>query len=78
ALLPSRQRSLTRQQLTQQLQCSLAPLRNAPYSPHAPAPSASASEPIDPALQMNKFEVENDTIGAIIILPREQAALMTY
>ncbi|SQA98224.1 Glycerol-3-phosphate acyltransferase [Cedecea neteri] len=27
---------------------------------------------------MNKFEVEKDTIGDIIILPREQAVLMTY
>ncbi len=26
---------------------------------------------------MNKFEVEKDTIGDIIILPREQAVLMT-
>lgn len=37
-----------------------------------------ASELIDHALQMNKFEVEKDTIGDIIILPREQAVLMTY
>ncbi len=49
-----------------------------PYSPDATAPSASASELIDHALQMNKFEVEKDTIGDIIILPREQAVLMTY
>lgn len=78
ALLASRQRSLTREQLTQQLECYLALLRNVPYSPDATAPSASASELIDHALQMNKFEVEKDTIGDIIILPREQAVLMTY
>ncbi|MCL8334368.1 glycerol-3-phosphate 1-O-acyltransferase PlsB, partial [Klebsiella pneumoniae] len=78
ALLASRQRSLTREQLTQQLECYLALLRNVPYSPDATAPSASASELIDHALQMNKFEVEKDTIGDIITLPREQAVLMTY
>ncbi len=78
ALLASRQRSLTREQLTQQLECYLALLRNVPYAPDATAPSASASELIDHALQMNKFEVEKDTIGDIIILPREQAVLMTY
>ena len=78
ALLASRQRSLTREQLTQQLECYLALLRNVPYSPDATAPSASASELIDHALQMNKFEVEKDTIGDIIILPREQAVLMTF
>ena len=78
ALLASRQRSLTREQLTQQLDCYLALLRNAPYAPDATAPTSSASELIDHALQMNKFEVEKDTIGDIIILPREQAVLMTY
>ncbi len=41
ALLASRQRSLTREQLTQQLECYLALLRNVPYSPDATAPSAS-------------------------------------
>jgi len=78
ALLASRQRSLTREQLTEQLDCYLDLLRNVPYSPDATAPAASASELIAHALQMNKFEVEKDTIGDIIILPREQAVLMTY
>ncbi|SQC16463.1 glycerol-3-phosphate acyltransferase [Klebsiella pneumoniae] len=38
ALLASRQRSLTREQLTQQLECYLALLRNVPYSPDATGP----------------------------------------
>ncbi|NIF33625.1 glycerol-3-phosphate 1-O-acyltransferase PlsB [Enterobacter sp. Cy-643] len=78
ALLASRQRSLTREQLTEQLDCYLNLLRNVPYSPDATAPTVSAAALIDHALQMNKFEVEKDTIGDIIILPREQAVLMTY
>lgn len=78
ALLASRQRSLTREQLTEQLDCYLDLLRNAPYSEDATVPTATASGLIDHALQMNKFEVEKDTIGDIIILPREQAVLMTY
>ncbi|MBV4414104.1 glycerol-3-phosphate 1-O-acyltransferase PlsB [Enterobacteriaceae bacterium YMB-R22] len=78
ALLASRQRSLTREQLTQQLECYLELLRNVPYSPYATVPDVSASALIDHALQMNKFEVEKDAIGDIIILPREQAVLMTY
>ena len=78
ALLASRQRSLTREQLTEQLNCYLDLMRNVPYSTDSTVPSASASELIDHALQMNKFEVEKDTIGDIIILPREQAVLMTY
>lgn len=78
ALLASRQRSLTREQLTEQLDCYLDMMRNVPYSVDSTVPSATASELIDHALQMNKFEVEKDTIGDIIILPREQAVLMTY
>ncbi len=79
ALLASRQRSLTREQLTEQLDCYLDLMRNVPYSVDSTACLLlSASELIDHALQMNKFEVEKDTIGDIIILPREQAVLMTY
>jgi glycerol-3-phosphate O-acyltransferase len=78
ALLASRQRSLTREQLTEQLDCYLDIMRNVPYSADSTVPSATASQLIDHALQMNKFEVEKDTIGDIIILPREQAVLMTY
>jgi len=78
ALLASRQRSLTREQLTEQLECYLQLMRNVPYSPDSTVPTVTASALIDHALQMNKFEVEKDTIGDIIILPREQAVLMTY
>lgn len=78
ALLASRQRSLTREQLTEQLNCYLSLLRNVPYSPDATAPDQPTEALIEHALQMNKFEVEKDTIGDIIILPREQAVLMTY
>ena len=76
--LLARQRSLTREQLTEQIDCYLDIMRNVPYSVDSTVPSATASELIDHALQMNKFEVEKDTIGDIIILPREQARLMTY
>lgn len=78
ALLASRQRALTREQLLEQLECYLQLLQNAPYAPDATLPRRSAQELLDHALQMNKFEVEKDTIGDLIILPREQAVLMTY
>ncbi len=78
ALLASRQRSLTREQLTEQLDCYLNLLRNVPYAADATVPDATATQLIEHALQMNKFEVEKDTIGDIIVLPREQAVLMTY
>ncbi|WP_192457745.1 glycerol-3-phosphate 1-O-acyltransferase PlsB [Musicola keenii] len=78
ALLASRQRSLTREQMEEQLECYLQLLRNVPYTGDITVPTKSASELLDHALGMNKFEVEKDSIGDIIILPREQAVLMTY
>ncbi|KOC87840.1 glycerol-3-phosphate 1-O-acyltransferase PlsB [Winslowiella iniecta] len=78
ALLASRQRSLTREQLTEQLDCYIQLLRNVPYSPDATVPDMTAEALLNSALGMNKFETEQDNIGDIIILPREQAVLMTY
>ncbi len=78
ALLASRQRSLTREQLIEQLECYTQLLRNVPYSPNATVPDLSAEALLGHALGMNKFESEKDSIGDIIILPREQAVLMTY
>jgi len=78
ALLASRQRAMTREQLTEQLDCYLQLLRNVPYSVDATVPSQSAEELLEHALSMDKFELEQDSIGEIVILPREQAVLMTY
>jgi glycerol-3-phosphate O-acyltransferase len=78
ALLASRQRSLTREQLLEQLECYLQLMRNAPYAHDVTVPTQTPDELLDHALNMNKFEVEKDNIGDIIILPREQAVLMTY
>lgn len=78
ALLASRQRALTREQLLEQLDCYLQLLRNAPYAEDATTPNQTSEELLQHALQMGKFEVEKDNIGELIILPREQAVLMTY
>ncbi|MGK2959787.1 MAG: glycerol-3-phosphate 1-O-acyltransferase PlsB [Candidatus Malihini olakiniferum] len=78
ALLASRQRALTREQVHEQLDCYLQLLRNVPYSKNVTAPKKTAQELLEHSLEMNKFEVEQDSIGDIITLPREQAVLMTY
>lgn len=78
ALLASRQHALTREQLLEQLDCYLQLLRNAPYAEDATTPNQTPEELLQHALQMGKFEVEKDNIGELIILPREQAVLMTY
>ncbi|QTF10087.1 glycerol-3-phosphate 1-O-acyltransferase PlsB [Brenneria izadpanahii] len=78
ALLASRQRALTREQMHEQLDCYLQLLRNVPYHKDITAPEKTPAELLEHALSMDKFEVEKDSIGDIIILPREQAVLMTY
>jgi glycerol-3-phosphate O-acyltransferase len=78
ALLASRQRSLTREQLTEQLACYVQLLRNVPYSPDSTVPDMTPEALLNHALSMNKFDIEQDNIGEIIVLPREQAVLMTY
>lgn len=78
ALLASRQRSLTREQLIEQLECYTQLLRNVPYSPDATVPEMTPEALMDHALSLNKFQLEQDNIGEIIVLPREQAILMTY
>ncbi|MDC9623412.1 glycerol-3-phosphate 1-O-acyltransferase PlsB [Xenorhabdus sp. XENO-7] len=78
ALLSSRQRALTREQLIEQLNCYLQLLCNVPYADDVTVPNKTAEELLDHALLMNKFEVEKDSLGDIIILPRESAVLMTY
>lgn len=77
-LLASRQRSLTREQLLQQLTCYLELMRNVPYAADVTVPDTTAQDLLEHALAMNKFSVEQDTIGDIIYLSREQAVLMTY
>nr|WP_314264784.1 glycerol-3-phosphate 1-O-acyltransferase PlsB [uncultured Moellerella sp.] len=78
ALLAARQRALTREQLIEQVDCYLKLLRNAPYTADATTPNKTAEELLEHALQMDKFEVEKDKMGDIVILPRESAVLMTY
>ncbi|SQI31419.1 Glycerol-3-phosphate acyltransferase [Providencia alcalifaciens] len=62
----------------EQIECYLQLLRNVPYTADATTPNKTAEELLEHALQMNKFEVEKDSMGDIIILPRENAVLMTY
>ncbi|MQL50289.1 glycerol-3-phosphate 1-O-acyltransferase PlsB [Photorhabdus khanii] len=78
ALLSSRQRALTREQLLEQLDCYIQLMRNAPYTTDVTVPKKTAEELLEHALQMDKFEVDKDSMGDIIILPRERAVLMTY
>lgn len=78
ALLASRQRALSREQLESQLTCYIDLLRNVQYSTVNTVPDDSASELIDHAISLNKFVIEKDALGEMISLDRKQAVLMTY
>lgn len=77
-LLAASQHSLTREQLLEQLDCYLMLLRNVPYSSDVTVPKMSSEALLQHALSMNKFTIKQDNIGDIIILPREEAVLLTY
>ncbi|WP_133543290.1 glycerol-3-phosphate 1-O-acyltransferase PlsB [Mesocricetibacter intestinalis] len=80
ALLSSRQRALTREQLLEQLESYLQYLRNVPYSPDVILPSDSAQEMLKHVLNLDRVGilVEKDNFGEIIRLERNSAVLMTY
>lgn len=78
ALLASRQRALTREQLLEQLKSYMELLTNVRYHRDITIPQRTPEQLLEHALKMKKFEVEKDNVGEMIILPREQAVLMTY
>ncbi len=78
ALLASRQRSLSKERLTAQVDCYLALLKNVPYSTTYTVPDANAAQLVEHACALNKFSIDTDAIGDVISLGRRQSVLMTY
>ncbi len=78
ALLASRQRALTKDALIEQIECYLQLLRNVPYAEQVTTPGSSAKELVEHALSLNKFVVDQDSLGEIVSLDRQQSVLMTY
>lgn len=80
ALLSSRQRALSREQLLEQLTSYQQFLQNVPYSADIIVPAESANEMLDHVLNLDRVGVlmEKDTFGEIIRLERNSAVLMTY
>jgi glycerol-3-phosphate O-acyltransferase len=78
ALLASRQRALSRENLVRQISCYLSLLRKVPYSDTYTVPTDSPEALVHHAITLDKFIVESDTIGEIISLDRKQSILMTY
>ncbi|MDX1302701.1 glycerol-3-phosphate 1-O-acyltransferase PlsB [Photobacterium sp.] len=78
ALLSSRQRALSREELEQQIDSYLQILRNTPYSSQSTVPDNDAKELVEHAIAMDKFIVERDSLGDVVSLNRQQSILMTY
>ncbi|MDH2924412.1 glycerol-3-phosphate acyltransferase [Nicoletella semolina] len=79
-LLASRQRSLTREQLVEQVESYLQLFQRVPYAANVTLPTEPADEMINHVLQLPRSGVvsEKDTFGEIIRLDRQSAVLMTY
>jgi len=80
ALLASRQRALTREQLIEQVESYMQLFRNVPYSEDMTLPTDSAEAMLEHVLKLPRSGVtaEKDNFGELIRLDRESAVLMTY
>lgn len=79
-LLNSRQRSLTREQLIEQIDSYMELFKNVPYAKDTTLPSLSADEMLAHLISLPRSGVilEKDNFGEIIRLDRPSAILMTY
>ncbi|GGB41593.1 glycerol-3-phosphate acyltransferase [Oceanisphaera marina] len=78
ALLTSDRHALTRQQLQQQVQVYLDYLRLCPYSRQVVIPEQDSEQLLEQALELGKFERENNKLGEVIYLDRRQSVLLSY
>ena len=80
ALLSSRQRALSREQLLEQLSSYQQLLQNVPYSDDIVVPAEKPEIMLDHVLNLDRVGilVEKDNFGEIVRLERSSAVLMTY
>ncbi len=80
ALLNSRQRSLTKEQLLEQVESYLQLLRNVTYATDVTLPTENAEQLLEHVISLPRsgILVEKDSFGEIVRLDRESAILMTY
>lgn len=80
ALLSSRQRALSREQLLEQLDSYQQLLQNVPYSQDVIVPQETPQEMLEHVLSLDRVGiiVEKDNFGEIVRLERNSAVLMTY
>jgi len=77
-LLASDNNALSRQKLEKQLAFILAMFEQAPYSALSTKPDCDAQTLLNNALELKKFEINNDGLGEVISLDTQQAILLTF
>lgn len=78
ALLASRQRTLSKEELINQVDCYLNILNNVTYSNYVSIPKESAEQLVEHAKSIDMFNEEQDSLGIIYSLDRKQSIFMTY
>jgi len=77
-LLASEKQTLTRQELSQQVNCYLQLQQQAPYHHLVSLPEMTVEQMIEHALQMQKIQLTQDSFGELISLTPENAVQMSY
>lgn len=77
-LLASEKQTLTRQELSQQVNCYLQLQQQAPYHHLVSLPEMTVEQMIEHALQMQKIQLAQDSFGELISLTPENAVQMSY
>lgn len=80
ALLASRQRALSKEQLIEQLESYVQLFKNVPYSNEITLPEESVEAMLEHVIKLPRsgVSIEKDNFGELISLDRESAVLMTY
>jgi glycerol-3-phosphate O-acyltransferase len=77
-LLATDKHTLTRVELTQQINFYLQLQQTVPYHQQMTMPDESADQLIDHALQLQKIQQQNDSFGQLINLTDDNAVLLSY
>lgn len=77
-LLSTDRFAITRSSLARQMDIYLKLARSAPYHSNVTLPEQNGAELLEQTILLDKFQVEEDSLGDIIRLDRRTAILMTY
>jgi len=77
-LLATDRFAITRSALARQMDIYLKLARSAPYHSNVTLPEQTGEQLLEQAMELDKFQVDADSLGDIVRLDRREAILMTY